>query len=44
MDCLLKKSCKYTSSENKTILVMNTPALQIVQNVEVKILFHLTQR
>ena len=35
---------KYASSENKTILVMNTPVLQIAQNVEVKILFHLTQR
>ena len=35
---------KYTSSENKTILVMITPVLQIVQNVKVKILFHLAQR
>ena len=35
---------KYTFSENKMILVMNTPVLQIVQNVEVKILLHLTQR
>ena len=35
---------KYTSSENKTILVMNTPVLQIAQNVEVKNLFHLAQR
>ena len=35
---------KYTSSENKTILVMNTPVLQIVHNVEVKIVFQLTQR
>ena len=35
---------KYNGSENKTILVMKTPILQIVQNVEVKILFYVTQR
>ena len=35
---------KDISSENKTILAMNTPVSQIFQNVKVKILSYLTQR